>query len=1078
MRPLAANRQPSVRIGWVLFAVVLAAIRPGTAWAGAQGAAGIGQARVAVEQLATPSAAAPPFKEHSLARNGTLQQPSGVTPASAVSVQPVVQAPKGPTSQPGPLVGAMSNKDDELAIRSMSGADGRERLEVRPLEPLVRYRVALTLENERHRRAARDAGLGLLPTGRSEALVSPFVFERLRSRGVPIRLLGGTTTYYAVRNQAAPPEALVVDDVSGLPAAPEEQGLAGMPAEPGTDSTGVITLSTGTQNYPIADLDYFWVGQRRDEAPAGATTTGVDYRLRIHNDANPGDFWCSDYEIFLSSEASGGGVPHLLVYDNLGGELDGGYDDDVENDSDIYLNWRSTTHFNGETPNQFWFVYVRDTQAADQGYLQYAEFRIHWTAPDPDLQVPQYQVPAATVTEGAATWVKGRVYNAGAGSAGASHVELYLSTDNDWDTADDFYVGELAVGALAPGGEQWVQWDFTMPDLGALTYDVWVVMVADSRNEVVESNESNNVWKSTGVAFTAQDVPANLVMVAASVQATSVTEGSPFWVRGQVGNVGPGSAGSSHIRLYLSTDNDWDIADDFYVGEQAVGALAAGASQWVQWDFTMPDLGAEPYGVWLLYVVDSRAQVLETDENNTFKSSGVMFTVIGLPDLRVTHVGIPGSPVTEGNAIVIAATVANTGTAAAGGSHARLYLSTDNDFDPADDYYVGEQAVVALAPAASVAVRWDFAMPDIGTGTYDVWALFIVDSRSEVTESDENNRFKSASSFTACDSLPAAFTKLTPPNETVGVPTNPTLTWQASTGAASYAYCYDTTNDDACTAWTSVPGTSVSLSGLAAGTTHYWHVAATNPSGTTYSNGSATAFWSFTTAAPAAANLRVTAIKAPAAVASGASFTLTDTTRNDGPGAAGASHTARWLSTNKTLGGDTLLGTRAVPGLAAGAQSVGAMPVTLPALPPGVYYLLAQADAHGEVAETNEADNVKVKTLLVGPDLLALMVFAPPVPTSTAPTTITVTTKNNGGELAPASVTRLYRSTNATIGADDTLLAQWGLPALPAKTTRVNAVTVTLPAGTYYLIAQVDATDAVVEAKETNNLKKAKKTVP
>jgi hypothetical protein len=37
---------------------------------------------------------------------------------------------------------------------------------------------------------------------------------------------------------------------------------------------------------------------------------------------------------------------------------------------------------------------------------------------------------------------------------------------------------------------------------------------------------------------------------------------------------------------------------------------------------------------------------------------------------------------------------------------------------------------------------------------------------------------------------------------------------------------------------------------------------------------------------------------------------------------------------------------------------------------------------------------------------------------------------------------------------------------------------VTLPAGTYYLIAQVDATGVVAEAKESNNLKKVKKTVP
>ena len=227
-----------------------------------------------------------------------------------------------------------------------------------------------------------------------------------------------------------------------------------------------------------------------------------------------------------------------------------------------------------------------------------------------------------------------------------------------------------------------------------------------------------------------------------------------------------------------------------------------------------------------------------------------------------------------------------------------------------------------------------------------------------------------------------------------------------------------------------------------------------------------------------AANLRVTTVKAPAGAAPGATITVTDTTRNDGPGRADPSHTAIWLSTNKTLGGDTLLATRAVPTLAAAAVSTRATSVALPTVAPGVYYLIAQADTDGEVAETSESDNVKAKTLTVGPDLVATMAFTPPVPTSTTPTTIAVTTKNVGGDTAGASVTRLYRSADAKIGVGDVRLAEWPVAALPPKGTQSDAVTVTLPAGTYYLIAQVDAVNTVVEARETNNLKKVKKTVP
>jgi subtilisin-like proprotein convertase family protein len=110
-------------------------------------------------------------------------------------------------------------------------------------------------------------------------------------------------------------------------------------------------------------------------------------------------------------------------------------------------------------------------------------------------------------------------------------------------------------------------------------------------------------------------------------------------------------------------------------------------------------------------------------------------------------------------------------------------------------------------------------------------------------------------SFTTQVAAPGAFSHASPANGATGQPNNPTLSWGASTGAASYQYCIDTTNDNACSSWISTgTNTSVALSGLPAGTAHYWHVKAINPGGTTYAEGSATTFWSFTpqVGAPAA----------------------------------------------------------------------------------------------------------------------------------------------------------------------------------------------------------------------------------
>ena len=90
-----------------------------------------------------------------------------------------------------------------------------------------------------------------------------------------------------------------------------------------------------------------------------------------------------------------------------------------------------------------------------------------------------------------------------------------------------------------------------------------------------------------------------------------------------------------------------------------------------------------------------------------------------------------------------------------------------------------------------------------------------------------------------------------------------------------------------------------------------------------------------------------------------------------------------------------------------------------------------------------------------------------------------VTTKNKGGQTTGlATVTRVFRSLNATLDPSDTLLGTIGVPVLGPGATSTGTLSPTLPAGTYYIIVVVDADNDVVEAKEgTANQKKVKKTV-
>jgi hypothetical protein len=95
-------------------------------------------------------------------------------------------------------------------------------------------------------------------------------------------------------------------------------------------------------------------------------------------------------------------------------------------------------------------------------------------------------------------------------------------------------------------------------------------------------------------------------------------------------------------------------------------------------------------------------------------------------------------------------------------------------------------------------------------------------------------------------SAPGAFTKTSPTHNALGQSTTLLLEWTASTGAASYEYCLDTTLDNTCNAgWNSIPpSVGIVVESLAAGATYEWQVRA-NGGGTTEAN--AGAWFRFTT---------------------------------------------------------------------------------------------------------------------------------------------------------------------------------------------------------------------------------------
>jgi subtilase family serine protease len=219
----------------------------------------------------------------------------------------------------------------------------------------------------------------------------------------------------------------------------------------------------------------------------------------------------------------------------------------------------------------------------------------------------------------------------------------------------------------------------------------------------------------------------------------------------------------------------------------------------------------------------------------------------------------------------------------------------------------------------------------------------------------------------------------------------------------------------------------------------------------------------------------------PAAIAIGASFSVTDTVQNNGTASAAASTTRYYLSTNGSKSGARQLnGSRSVSSLAAGATSSGTVSVMVSSgTATGTYYLLACADNTLVVPETNEGNNCKAsagQVTVSGADLVETSVTDPPAAIAIgASFPVNDTVQNNGNTSAGASTTRYYLSTKGSKSGARQLNGSRSVPSLAAGATSSGTVSVMVSSGsatgTYYLLACADDTLVVPETNESNNCK-------
>ena len=481
---------------------------------------------------------------------------------------------------------------------------------------------------------------------------------------------------------------------------------------------------------------------------------------------------------------------------------------------------------------------------------------------------------------------------------------------------------------------------------------------------------------------------------------------------------------------------------------------------------------------------------LTPDPAYVLGSGGAAVTIVSddvPPDLIVTTLTGP-TIAGAGLTFTVNDTTKNQGTGPAQSSVTGFYLSTNSALD-ASDASLGSRPVPQLAGAASDSVSTVLTVP-AGTTVGNYYVLAKADIGLSVAESNETNNLKIGSIVAVGpDLVVAALTAPTTGFAGASIAVADTTKNQGGGGASgsvtSFYLSANTLLDTADVLLGTRPASAL-LAGISEAASTTLSIPADTPAGLYYivakADGTSLVAETqepnnvkFSVAMKVGPDLIESSTIVPTVAGAGVALTVSDTVKNQGSGAAGASTTSFYLSTNVSFdGNDVFLGSRGVPPLIAGATSAGSTAFLIPAgTELGTYFVLVRADADNAVGESAETNNLSYGVTRVGPDLTVSGLTSPATAVAGATISATDTVRNAGGGGSGASTTRFYLSANFTFDAADVLIGSRSVLALGPGVSDAGPASLALPAqtaaGLYYIIAVTDAADVVAETAETNN---------
>jgi len=676
----------------------------------------------------------------------------------------------------------------------------------------------------------------------------------------------------------------------------------------------------------------------------------------------------------------------------------------------------------------------------------------------PDLTPTALTGPASAFTSQQieVTWA---VENRGSGEARSSWYDyLYLSTDNVWD-GQDRLIGQFSRGLGVAAGATYGQAQTVgVPQVPAGDY--YLILRADGRGDLYESDEANND-RAVPISLTTPDLtPADVMATPGNAQVTI------SWTA---------VTGATSYNIYYATVPGVTKLTGIKIADVTSPYTHTGLTN----------------GTTYYYVVIAVNTGVESAESGQVSAMPIIGGGTSI-DLTPTALTAPASAATQ-QQIEIGWTVQNQGTSDARPSwYDRLYLSTNNVWDTSDVELTYVYRSIVLLAGDSYFVARTVRIPSVPADSY--YLLVRTDHNGYISESNEaNNGQAVAITVTTPDLIPTA---LTAPASVVAEQ-QIEVSWTVEnqgTGEVRPSWSdhlYFSTNDvwddqdtrlgsfqwnHAVAAGASYSQVqTVRLPEVPAGsyylilrTDHYDYLYEANEA-----NNELAVAVDLTTP-----DLTPTALTVPASAVAEQQIEVSWTVQNQGTGEARPSWSDHlYFSSNDVWDDqDTRLGYfQWNHTLAAGASYTQTQTVRLPEVPAGTCYLILRTDHYDYLYESNEANNDRaVAIILTTPDLTPTGLTAPASAVAEQQIEVSWTVENQGtGAAQPYWYDRLYFSTNEVWDDQDTQLGsfQWNhtLAAGASYTQTQIARLPQVPAGTYYLILRADGSNRLYESNEANN---------